>query len=264
MKVTVFTSNQPRHVSLIHRLAAFADEVDAVVEASTIWPGKVDDFYSNSAPMRDYFTRVTQAEQEVFGPVAFTPRNVRILVSKLGDMSKAPLDMLRPALDADVFVVFGASYIKGELCEYLVDHGALNIHMGVSPYFRGSGCNFWALVDGRPDLVGATIHFLSKGLDSGPMLFHALPAEGDADGFQLGMLAVRAAHAGLVDFLSRSDWTSVEPVKQDKSGEIRYSRYSDFTDEVVEAYLGAQPKPEAIRASVSARDMSLFLRPFVG
>ena len=46
--------------------------------------------------------------------------------------------------------------------------------MGVSPYYRGADCNFWALYDNNPHYVGATIHLLSKGLDSGPILYHAL------------------------------------------------------------------------------------------
>ncbi len=51
---------------------------------------------------------------------------------------------------------------------------AINIHAGVSPYYRGTDCNFWALYDDNPHLVGTTIHLLSKGLDSGPMLYHAM------------------------------------------------------------------------------------------
>ena len=33
--------------------------------------------------------------------------------------------------------------------------------MGVSPYYRGCDCNFWALYDNNPHLVGATIHICS-------------------------------------------------------------------------------------------------------
>jgi len=43
--------------------------------------------------------------------------------------------------------------------------------MGISPYYRGNDCNFWALNDNNPHLVGSTIHLLSKGLDNG---FHVV------------------------------------------------------------------------------------------
>ena len=46
--------------------------------------------------------------------------------------------------------------------------------MGVSPYYKGADCNFWALQDYKPQFVNATIHYLSKGLDTGDILYHAL------------------------------------------------------------------------------------------
>ena len=38
----------------------------------------------------------------------------------------------------------------------------LNIHLGLSPYYRGAGTNFWPLVNGEPEYCGATIHFLDE------------------------------------------------------------------------------------------------------
>ena len=82
--------------------------------------------------------------------------------------------MLNSFLKSDMYIVFGSSFIKGELANFLIKKKAINIHMGVSPYYRGTDCNFWALYDNNPHLVGATIHFLSKGLDNGPILYHAM------------------------------------------------------------------------------------------
>ena len=54
--------------------------------------------------------------------------------------------------------------------DFLVKKKTINIHMGVSPYYRGTDCNYWTLVDDNPHLVGATIHMISKGLDSDQIL----------------------------------------------------------------------------------------------
>src|SRR3954447_26108932 len=201
MRITVFTSNQPRHLALIESLASIASEVFAIQECNTVFPGQVQDFFGKSPVMQDYFSRVLAAEREVFGDVRFPPPNVRQLPVKMGDVNRLDVAALEPAMGADVFIVFGASYIKGPLCDRLVQRRAINIHMGVSPYYRGSSTNFWAMYDRRPDLVGATIHLLSKGLDSGPMLFHALPKPAVVDPFVYGMRAVRAAHLGVVEYL---------------------------------------------------------------
>jgi Formyl transferase len=263
MTITVFTSNQPRHIALVESLAAISDHVFVVQECNTIFPGEVEDFFRKSAVMQDYFSRVIGAEAEVFGGARFLPGNATSLSIKMGDLSRITLADFGEALEADVFVVFGASYIKGVLCDFLVERGALNIHMGVSPYYRGSSTNFWAMYDGRADLVGATIHLLSRGLDSGAMLFHALPKGEAVDPFVHGMRAVRAAHAGVVRFLQESDRGRFEPVMQDKSREIRYTRNRDFTDEVALEYLGRVPTPKEIEKSLEKRDVSLFLRPMI-
>ena len=68
--------------------------------------------------------------------------------------------------------------------------------MGVSPYYRGTDCNFWALYDGNPHLVGSTIHYLSKGLDNGPMLYHTLSKI--KDNFEYTMSTVKAAFVSVV------------------------------------------------------------------
>ena len=263
MKITVFTSNQPRHLSLIESLASIADEVYAIQECNTIFPGLVADFFRRSEVMQEYFSHVLEAEKTVFGRPRFSPPNVKSLSMKLGDLNRLELDTLKPALESDYYIVFGSSFIKGELCDFLVNHRALNIHMGVSPYYRGSSCNFWAVQEGNPDYVGATIHLLSKGLDSGPMLFHALPKPQEIAPFLLGMQAVKAAHEGLLSHLKSETIFEIAPITQDKTQELKYTRNSDFTDEVAAHYLKTAPSPAEVFQSLQARDLTRFLHPYL-
>ena len=41
--------------------------------------------------------------------------------------------------------------------------------MGISPYYRGADCNYWAIKD-NINLVGSTIHYLSEDLDGGKII----------------------------------------------------------------------------------------------
>jgi methionyl-tRNA formyltransferase len=237
MKIAVFTSNQPRHLALLNAMAEVADEVIAVQECNTVFPGRVADFFRRSPVMQAYFQNVIKAEQDVFGDIGFARKNVRQLPVRMGDLNMIDTALLAPALDADAIIVFGASWIKPPLVDRLVAKRAINIHMGVSPYYRGSSCNFWALYDDNPQFVGATIHFLSRGLDSGQMLFHALPKPEVVEPFRFGMRSVRAAHLALKAALADGSLWKIPPVAQDKSAEIRYTRNADFTDAVAEEYL---------------------------
>ncbi len=263
MRITVFTSNQPRHVALIEALTEAADEVYAVQECNTVFPGRIADFFRRSPVMQDYFSRVIAAEETVFGRPRFLPRAAVSLPIKMGDLNGVEMAALAPALKSDVYVVFGASYIKGALCDFLTARRTYNIHMGVSPYYRGSSTNFWAMYDRRPEYVGATLHLLTKGLDSGPMLCHALPAAAAVEPFELGMRAVRAGHRALVERLKLGRLESMEAVPQDKSQQIRYTRNADFTDDVASEYLSRLPAPREIGEQLAARDLSRFHRPYV-
>lgn len=262
MNITVFTSNQPRHLSLINDLAGIADTVFAVIEVKTIFPGEKSDFYKKSEVMQKYFSKVIESEKRIFGDISFLSKNVRPLIIKSGDLNNVSMNILEPALNSYNYVVFGSSYIKGELVDFLVPKGTYNIHMGVSPYYRGSSCNFWAAYDGNLDMVGATIHMLTKGLDSGPMLFHALP-KATINPFDLGMLAVKSAHIGLVRKMASGEIEKFEPIPQDKSLEIRYARYADFTDDVAMKYLENLPGEVDISTTLSDLNKKKYLNPFI-
>jgi methionyl-tRNA formyltransferase len=239
MKITLFTSNQPRHLNLANLLSKIADEVFVVSEVNTVFPGKVSDFYKKSDVMKGYFEKVISAERKAFGDIDFLSKNVRTIALKSGDLNLLSEAQLASALNSDVYVVFGASYIKGWLIDFLVERQALNIHMGISPYYRGSSCNFWALFDDKPSHVGATIHMLSKGLDSGDMIFHCVPKyiEGDSP-FDFTMRSVAAAHFGLTEGIKNGDLLRRPRVPQTKKLEVRYTKHVDFTEAIVSEFLG--------------------------
>lgn len=263
MKITVFTGNQPRHINLINRLSEIADTVFAIQECKTIFPGQVEDLIKKTPVMQEYFINVIKAEENIFGSVKFVNNNVRTLSLKSGDLSRMDISVLSDALKSDYYIVFGASYIKGGLVKFLTDNNAYNIHMGISPYYRGSACNFWASFDGKSEYVGATIHMLSSGLDSGDMLYHALPKAGAYEAFDLGMAAVKAAHESLIGMLKSGMINKTVPVKQDKSLEIRYSQRADFTDEAASSYLSSMPTPQKILDDLKKRDFTKYLNPVI-
>ena len=51
---------------------------------------------------------------------------------KSGDLTLLSRNQFDAALNSDVYVVFGASYIKGWLSDFLVEKDAITIHMGIS------------------------------------------------------------------------------------------------------------------------------------
>ena len=176
MKITIFTSNQRRHQYLINLLANVSSELFVVQECRTIFPGQVPGFYNASEVMQEYFREVEKAQAKFFKDnfLSIENKKIKFLSISHGDLNHLKMRDLNTFLQSDIYIIFGSSFIKGELVDFLIEKKAINIHMGISPYYKGADCNFWALYDDNPHLVGATIHLLSKGLDSGPILYHAL------------------------------------------------------------------------------------------
>ena len=238
MKITLFSGNQPRHLNLAKQLSLIAEEVHFVSEVNTVFPLAGGDFLNKSDTMREYLTYMIKAENFIFGNIGFLPKNVRTLALMKGDLNLVSQPQLVNALKSDIYIVFGASYIKGWLIDFLIEKEALNIHMGISPYYRGSACNFWALYDKRPSYVGATIHMLSKGLDNGDILFHCTPKLIDGDtSFNFTMRSVAAAHDGLVESIDTRKIFLLPRIKQSREFEIRYTKVADFNDEIVREFL---------------------------
>lgn len=74
----------------------------------------------------------------------------------------------------EVLVVFGTRLI-GEAVLSLARSGALNIHTGLSPHYRGGQCTFWCVYEGNLEHVGVTIHHLSPRIDGGDIVYTARP-----------------------------------------------------------------------------------------
>ena len=258
MKITLFTANQNRHNYLVNLLSNNCDELFVVQENRTIFPGIVPGRYPATKTMKEYFNNVVNAQSKIFGNSHINGKNKNIHLFPLqsGDLNKCSTDTLSDFLKSDVYVVFGSSYIKGDLVDFLVKNKALNIHMGVSPYYRGTDCNFWALYDGNPHLVGATIHMLSKGLDSGPMLYHAM-SNIKTNPFEYTMSTVKAAFHSIAERIKDKPIFEIEPIAQDKSKEVRYSKKIEFNEKVVKNYF-----TKNVDLNSKQFDKSLLKEPF--
>ena len=173
-----------------------------------------------------------------------------------GDLNQCSINLLSDFLKSDVYVVFGSSYIKGELVNFLVKQKAINIHAGVSPYYRGTDCNFWALYDDNPHIVGTTIHLLSKGLDSGPMLYHSM-SNLKNNPFEYTMSTVKSAFHSIAERIKDGSIFTIEPEVQNKKEEVRYSKKSEFNEEIVKKYFEKE-----IDLNKKEFDYSLLKEPF--
>jgi methionyl-tRNA formyltransferase len=135
---------------------------------------------------------------------------------------------LRPS----VVLVFGTGLLAPALIDAFPG-GIINIHLGLSPFYRGAGTNFWPLVNREPEYCGATIHFLDAGVDSGPIIAHVRPDVRRGDGpHDIGNRIIVAAAEALASAAIAHAASPLRGVVQQGGGRL-YKR-ADFSAAAVE------------------------------
>jgi phosphoribosylglycinamide formyltransferase 1 len=161
----------------------------------------------------------------------------------------------------DVLLVFGTGLLHQTLIDAFPGR-ILNIHLGLSPYYRGAGTNFWPLVNREPEYCGATIHFLDAGVDSGPVIAHVRPEIRADDGpHEIGNKTIVSAASALANAAAALDDGGVRSIEQTGGGRL-YKRadfsagavktlYSNFADGMIAEYLRNRDVRDAALSLVS-------------
>ena len=136
--------------------------------------------------------------------------------------------------DPDVIFLFGASILSSYWFD-VFGSKIINMHLGLSPYFRGSGTNFWPLYLGQPEYVGATIHVAVEEVDAGGIICQVRPEIEVTDTlYDINIKTLKTGVAALLqsgrDFLA-----GIEPIDQEGLSYDRYKvwRKRDLTADAV-------------------------------
>jgi len=106
-------------------------------------------------------------------------------------------------LAPDVVVLSGTRIVRPATLQ-ATRAPVLNIHVGITPAFRGVHGGYWALWTGRTQDFGATLHLVDPGVDTGPVLRHVRPHAVPADSFvTYPLLQLAAALPALAEVLHK-------------------------------------------------------------
>jgi methionyl-tRNA formyltransferase len=112
---------------------------------------------------------MTQEEADYFNPdMKLLKMSNVVRCSKHQLHSNFVLQTLKKT-DPKVGFVFGAPLLKKRLFE-IPEYGCVNIHTGLVDHYRGVDSSLWAMYDNRPDLIGATLHYIDESIDAGGVI----------------------------------------------------------------------------------------------
>lgn len=173
MRICLLTSSSLRHSFVAHRLAAHHDIALLVRQDKTPreYYEKPDDKYI----VEDHFRRFAATERGFFASASWDAFSGPVIDAEWGQLNTDEISARLRECAPEAVVVFGCGMIKPPLLDVLPQSRTLNLHQGLSPYYRGSGTNFWPFVHGCPQYIGVTLHLLDAGIDTGDIVAHERP-----------------------------------------------------------------------------------------
>jgi len=114
----------------------------------------------------EYFSPLGQKLGETGGKVAFVKSEKELnsdWVAKLVEDAKL-----------DVLFTFGVGLLGKDML-YACPCNTINLHGGLSPWFRGCATLFWPFYFMVPQYAGFTFHFVEQGVDSGRIVDQGCP-----------------------------------------------------------------------------------------
>jgi hypothetical protein len=225
-RAIVLTSTMRRHQFVAGYLAERLHLVGIWAEEKSFAPLEYAESPEDEDIIRRHFDARDASEEVFFGVADGRPADLSRRVGPGGCNDPSEVDRMRRSAP-DVVLVFGTALLKPPLIDAFAGR-IINLHLGLSPYYRGAGTNFWPLVNDEPEYCGATIHFLDAGVDAGPIIAHARPEMASDDGpHEIGNKTIVAAADALAQAAIAFAHGPLHAVPQTGTG--RLYRRADFS-----------------------------------
>ena len=232
MRLVILTGNATRHKFFANTVSGHADDAFVVSECRASDSGGA----AETSPIARHFRSRYEIEQTVFaGNDVFAAPCLPLLYKEvnLPEVAKVIADF-----EPDLAVVYGSSIIKEPLISWMPRDRFLNVHLGISPYYRGSGTNFWPFVNGNLEYVGSTIMHIDPGIDTGDIITHVRPEVAPDDTVHtLGCRVIEASANRVISLMNRvRRGESLARVQQWGPETAYYYRNRDFDESALERY----------------------------
>lgn len=170
MRIALFTSTHLRHKYIATQLEK---ELNLVVIITEEKSAKIEDSsnyaFNDQQLLNTHFEDRAIAEKGFFGEYTDFPMEVPHISLAFGKINtQETIDEL-VAYEVDYILLFGTSIIKSIILEKFPNK-VINLHLGLSPYYKGSGTNFFPIVNNEFACIGATIHIATINVDAGEIL----------------------------------------------------------------------------------------------
>jgi folate-dependent phosphoribosylglycinamide formyltransferase PurN len=253
MRLLLITGSHRRHSWFVSGLAEHFEIAGAVAMAREhVVPRAPEGTSRHDRVNFDrHFHLRDETEAAMFGDHSSAFRDLPTMTVDRGELNGAALADHVRSLDADACIVFGSDIIRDPLVGALPAL-TLNVHLGLSPWYRGTATLFWPFYNLEPHWAGVTLHRVTPTVDAGPIVHSCVPELRRGDGIHdVATRAVEVARDGVIRCLSAvSAGVVLAEQPQRTPGRLYLTRhfrpehlrvnYDLFDDRMVDAHLAGE------------------------
>lgn len=221
MKIAVFTRTGFHHTYFINRLQKHFD-IACVVRES--YPESYKQRYIFISGLKNIFKKngIVRIKDDIFikkfcemysagfryhpalkeylksdYDVVIRKEGTKYINIKCGEINSDDFRLFLKETEPDIVAVLGSSIIKTHIIS-VPRITMVNIHSGLSPYYRGTWSYGWPLVNGEPEYIGVTVHHINPGIDTGDIICQTKPVLEKNDDLNAIFLKIICEGTGLV------------------------------------------------------------------
>ena len=165
--IVVFIGDDLRHKYFLSQLN-LKNKILAVFIEKSQYPKPNPKTDNEKNAWKWFFERRKSFEEKTITPILNTkPLNNPdvFYVEKNGLNSPETLTKLKE-ISPDFIACFGTGILNEKILSKYPDC-IFNLHIGIPRYYRGSSCNFWPIYNNDLKNLGAAVHLVEKGIDTG-------------------------------------------------------------------------------------------------
>jgi methionyl-tRNA formyltransferase len=234
IKAVVLTANKLRHNYFTKVVAENFDLEGVIRQPKKIYYGK--DVYESSL-VTSHFESLSAKEGQYFGEYSgYIEEASTFGVLETDDINSEECIQWVKEQNPEVIFLFGTKILSQDWFDTFGN--VVNLHLGLSPFYRGSATLFWPFVNQELCCVGATIHLAVKEVDAGPIIHQVKPdIELGDDYYEINYKTIKKS----IDTLSTVtfDYLKGDLRSIPQRGLLKGDLYKkiDFTEEVLKKML---------------------------
>lgn len=256
MKILWIGGNHPRHLYYINKIQSVFKISGAIIQnRENVIPQPPEKIEENDRKnFIKHFSNRSLAEKKFFGIQNVPNCEISFVTSETLNSIKS-VNFIK-SINPDVVLIFGSGLIKKPLLTALPKQ-TINLHLGISPRYRGAATLFWPFYFLEPNYAGSTFHYIISEPDAGDIIHQCVPELNSNDGIhdvscKTVMVSAVEAIKLLKIFEKEKKWkkfkqkgTGKNFLNSDFKPEHLRLIYNTFNDNLVDNYLKGKINPKS-------------------